>query len=171
MPVAGTSKAKYNLGGEIIRINAIIPAYNEQKNIGSVVLLAKKYADEVIVVENGSIDRTSEIAKLAGASVKRHQFNEGKGAALKSGFRVFSKHAVPLFSFRQKGKTIESEMLIDASRNYLRINEVEIVVKYFEDKLTLNLFFKGLNILYDLIFIALNPFRAGGLFHDVHWNY
>ncbi len=50
------------------------------------VLLAKKYVDEVIVIDDGSKDRTSEIAKLAGANVKRHPFNKGKGAALKSGF-------------------------------------------------------------------------------------
>lgn len=64
---------------------------------------------------------------------------------------------------------IESEMLMDASRAYLMINEVEIAAKYYDDKLTLNLILKGLNILSGLLFIAFNPFRAGGLFHDNNW--
>ena len=48
------------------------PAYNEEKYIGGIVLLAKQYADEVIVVDDGSRDRTARIAELAGASVVRH---------------------------------------------------------------------------------------------------
>lgn len=63
----------------------IIPAYNEELTIGSVVALAKKYGD-VLVVDDGSKDRTSEIAQKAGAIVIRHEVNKGKGAALKTGF-------------------------------------------------------------------------------------
>ena len=63
----------------------IIPAYNEELTIGSVVALAKKYGD-VLVVDDGSGDRTSEIAREAGAIVIRHNTNMGKGAALKTGF-------------------------------------------------------------------------------------
>jgi len=63
----------------------VIPAYNEELTIGSVVALAKKYGD-VLVVDDGSSDRTSEIAKEAGAIVIRHERNVGKGQALKTGF-------------------------------------------------------------------------------------
>ncbi|WP_297437252.1 glycosyltransferase family 2 protein [Thermococcus sp.] len=63
----------------------IIPAYNEEPAIGSVVALAKKYGD-VLVVDDGSADRTSEVAKRTGAVVIRHPTNRGKGAALKTGF-------------------------------------------------------------------------------------
>lgn len=63
----------------------VIPAYNEELTIGSVVALAKKYGD-VLVVDDGSKDRTSEIAQNAGAIVVRHETNKGKGAALKTGF-------------------------------------------------------------------------------------
>ncbi|MDN5319832.1 MAG: hypothetical protein PWP49_252 [Thermococcaceae archaeon] len=63
----------------------VIPAYNEELTIGSVVALAKKYGD-VLVVDDGSKDRTSEIAQNAGAIVIRHDVNKGKGAALKTGF-------------------------------------------------------------------------------------
>jgi len=67
-------------------IVAILPAFNEEVSIGSVVLLTKQYADRVIVVDDGSRDRTAEVAELAGAEVIRHPENRGKGAALKTGF-------------------------------------------------------------------------------------
>ena len=63
----------------------IIPAYNEELTIGSVVALAKKYGD-VLVVDDGSLDRTSEIAREAGAVVIRHERNMGKGYALRTAF-------------------------------------------------------------------------------------
>jgi glycosyltransferase involved in cell wall biosynthesis len=65
---------------------AIIPAYNEERFIGSVVLKARKYVDTVMVVDDGSKDLTAEIAHAAGAVVVRHETNRGKGAALNSGF-------------------------------------------------------------------------------------
>lgn len=69
-------------------ITAIIPAFNEEVSIGSVVLHARQHADRVIVIDDGSIDRTSEVARLAGAEVIRHHKNMGKGAALKTGFKL-----------------------------------------------------------------------------------
>ena len=70
-----------------VRILAIVPAYNEERFIGSVVLRARKYVDAVVVVDDGSADATAEIAQAAGAIVVRHPTNSGKGAALNSGFR------------------------------------------------------------------------------------
>jgi glycosyltransferase involved in cell wall biosynthesis len=67
-----------------IRIIAGMPAYNEGKYIGTMVLNTRQYADEVIVVDDGSIDNTSEIAGLAGAIVIRHSENKGYGAAIQS---------------------------------------------------------------------------------------
>jgi len=61
-----------------------MPAYNEEKYIGSIVLQAQQYADEVVVVDDGSTDRTSKIAKLAGATVVRHVENKGYGSAIQS---------------------------------------------------------------------------------------
>ena len=63
------------------RIIIGMPAYNEERNVASVVLLAQQYADEVIVLDDGSTDRTSKVAKLAGATVIRHSENKGYGAA------------------------------------------------------------------------------------------
>ncbi len=69
------------------RVIVIIPAYNEERFIGSVVLKARQHADAVIVVDDGSTDDTAAVAEAAGAVVVRHQQNRGKGAALNTAFR------------------------------------------------------------------------------------
>lgn len=66
------------------KIIVAMPAYNEEKYIGSVVLAAKHYASEVIVVNDGSDDCTSKIASLAGATVLNHEKNEGKGSTIQT---------------------------------------------------------------------------------------
>ncbi len=60
------------------------PAYNEEKYIGSIVLQARQYADTVVVVDDGSNDRTSNVARLAGATVVQHIENKGYGSAIQS---------------------------------------------------------------------------------------
>jgi glycosyltransferase involved in cell wall biosynthesis len=75
-------------GSEDCRTVAVIPAYNEERFIGSVVLGARRYADRVIVVDDGSTDATAEVAEAAGALVARHGENRGKGVALNTGFRL-----------------------------------------------------------------------------------
>src|SRR5262245_5132771 len=65
---------------------ALIPAYNEERFIGSLVLAARAYVDHVVVVDDGSRDSTVEIAKMAGAIVVQHQTNQGKAAAVNTGF-------------------------------------------------------------------------------------
>lgn len=81
-------KNKCDLGKVSKNIIAVLPAYNEETSIGSVILLAKLYTDNVIVVDNASSDRTAEIAKKAGAEVIAHETNTGKGAALETGFKA-----------------------------------------------------------------------------------
>ncbi len=73
-----------------------MPAYNEGKYIGSLVLQARQYADEVIVVDDGSVDLTAETAELAGATVVRHSENSGYGAAIQSIFAEFQKRDAEL---------------------------------------------------------------------------
>jgi len=66
------------------KVIAAIPAYNEEKYIGTVVLKARRYVDEVIVVDDGSTDQTADVARLAGASVIHHQQNRGYGASVQT---------------------------------------------------------------------------------------
>jgi glycosyltransferase involved in cell wall biosynthesis len=73
------------------KIIACMPAFNEEKYIGSLVLKARRYVDQVIVVDDGSDDNTVEIAKLAGAKVIRHKANKGYGAAIQSIFAEAKK--------------------------------------------------------------------------------
>ena len=63
-----------------------IPSYNEEIAIGSLVLRVSQYADKVVVLDDGSTDRTVDIARLAGAEVIQHDKNLGKGAALRDLF-------------------------------------------------------------------------------------
>ena len=65
------------------KIIAAIPAYNEEKYVGTIVLKTRQYASEVIVLDDGSTDRTAHVARLAGALVIRHQQNKGKGASIR----------------------------------------------------------------------------------------
>lgn len=66
-------------------IVAVLPAFNEAKMIGSVLLALHPYQVKSIVVDDGSTDKTAEIARAAGATVLRSEHNEGKGAALNRG--------------------------------------------------------------------------------------
>jgi glycosyltransferase involved in cell wall biosynthesis len=59
-----------------------IPCYNEEVAIGSLVLRASQYADQVVVLDDGSTDKTAEVARFAGARVLVHDVNMGKGTAL-----------------------------------------------------------------------------------------
>ena len=71
---------------------AVLPAYNEAETLGPVIdsirLQAPRF--EVLVIDDGSTDRTGEIARARGAMVLRHPFNLGIGGAVQSGF-VFAK--------------------------------------------------------------------------------
>jgi glycosyltransferase involved in cell wall biosynthesis len=74
-----------------------MPAYNEERFIGSVILKAKKFVDTVMVIDDGSTDLTADIAQSAGAVVVAMGRNRGKGAALNFGFqkaRELGAHAV-----------------------------------------------------------------------------
>ena len=66
----------------------VIPAYNEERTIADVVRGAVKFADRVIVVDDGSRDESAKLAKDAGAVVVRHAVNRGVGAALGTGIEA-----------------------------------------------------------------------------------
>lgn len=69
-----------------------IPCLNEAVAIGSLVLMARRYVDEVLVVDDGSSDETANIAREAGATVISHGSQQGKGRAIKTSLRYASEN-------------------------------------------------------------------------------
>ena len=67
-----------------MKITVGMPTYNEEKYIAKIVLGAAKYADEIIVVDDGSKDMSAEIAEKLGAIVVRHGRNMGYGAVIQT---------------------------------------------------------------------------------------
>ena len=99
-----------------MKITIGIPAYNEEKNIASIITKLKKITDSIIVCDDGSSDMTSEISKNLGAVVISHKKNMGYGAAINSIF--------------QKSKEMKSDLLVtfDADGQH-RVEDIEKVVE------------------------------------------
>ena len=97
-------------------VSIVIPAYNESATVETVVKVVKHVdiVDEVIVVDDGSTDKTAKIAEKAGAIVIRHTTNFGKGAALKTGLK------------NSKGNIVA---FIDADLNNLTSDQVKKIIK------------------------------------------
>jgi len=100
----------------ILKITIGIPAYNEEKNIASIITELKKITDSIIVCDDGSSDMTSEISKNLGAVVISHKKNMGYGAAINSIF--------------QKSKEMNVDLLVtfDADGQH-RVEDIEKVVE------------------------------------------
>jgi len=69
-------------------VTVLIPAFNEETTIGNVVSAARKAGYPVVVADDGSADRTAEVAAAAGASVIRLEENRGKGGAYAAGLKL-----------------------------------------------------------------------------------
>ena len=65
-----------------------VPAFNEAKTISDIVRRCKKYADEIIVYDDGSTDETFELATAAGATVIKSPKNTGYGSAIRALFQA-----------------------------------------------------------------------------------
>tara|TARA_Y100000590_G_scaffold122579_1_gene140379 strand:- start:10537 stop:11421 length:885 start_codon:yes stop_codon:yes gene_type:complete len=98
-----------------LKIIVGIPAYNEEKNIASIITKLSDIADLVIVCNDGSTDLTAEIAKKMGADVINHEKNLGYGGAIRSIFL--------------KAKEMEGDVLVtfDADGQH-RIEDIKNVI-------------------------------------------
>lgn len=70
------------------RVAAAIPAFQAEFSVGDVVRRTRLLIADLLVVDDGSLDRTAEVAREAGAEVKSLTPNQGKGMALKTAFQV-----------------------------------------------------------------------------------
>lgn len=89
-----------------MKVQIVMPAHNEERSIGSVLdALRKKGWREIIVVNDGSRDRTAEIARSKGAIVVTHPRNMGLGAALRTGLKTaFEQGADRVVTFDADGQ-------------------------------------------------------------------
>jgi glycosyltransferase involved in cell wall biosynthesis len=88
-----------------MRVFCIIPALNEEKTIGEVVKKVKPLVDEIVLVDDGSSDKTAEIAAEFGAVVLRHLINRGQGASLETGNQYALRHGAEIiFHFDADGQ-------------------------------------------------------------------
>ena len=103
-----------------MKITIGLPAYNEEKNIASVITKLKKITDSIIVCDDGSSDMTSEISKNLGAIVISHKKNMGYGAALRTIF--------------QKSVELDSDILVtfDADGQH-RIEDINKILQPLEN--------------------------------------
>jgi len=86
------------VSAELTRRVAIVPAYNEERNIGRVVSELRAFDGglDVVVVSDGSTDGTAAAAEAAGARVLRLPFNLGIGGAVQTGFKYAWEHGYDL---------------------------------------------------------------------------
>lgn len=70
------------------KIVIVIPAYNEAKHIGKIIQTCRAYANEIIVVDDGSTDNTSDVARLEGVTCLSQSNNMGWGHAVQSGLKL-----------------------------------------------------------------------------------
>lgn len=102
------------------KITVIIPAYNEEGEIREVLASVRSVSDrfEVIVVDDGSTDRTAEVAKSEGARVISHPYNMGNGAAIKTGVRAARGEILVLLDADNQHPPEEISRLLDEMVRY-----------------------------------------------------
>jgi glycosyltransferase involved in cell wall biosynthesis len=112
-----------------VRRIAVLPAFNEERNIGRVLaeLRAVDPGLEVVVVSDGSTDRTAEIAAEAGAYVLTLPFNLGIGGAVQTGFRYVYEEGYEL-AVRLDGDGQHDPMQLPAIVAPIVAGDADIVV-------------------------------------------
>jgi len=111
------------------RVLVIIPAYNEEKSIGRVIKEIKENApgSDVVVIDDGSIDTTSRIARQNGTVVLSHSINLGAGAATQTGYQYALKHSYQ-FVVQLDADGQHSPRYINDLLNVLKNDSIDIAI-------------------------------------------
>jgi len=96
---------------------AVIPAYQDERHIGDIARRTCERLDDVLVVDDGSTDRTEQCAREAGAEVIVHAQNKGKGEAIKTGLAHWLGPANP--SGSGQDRQITWVILLDSDGQHL----------------------------------------------------
>jgi glycosyltransferase involved in cell wall biosynthesis len=112
-----------------LRLAAIMPALNEAEQIASVIAELRQVdpAVEVIVVDDGSIDRTAAEARRAGAEVIRLPFNLGIGGAVQTGYKYAFEHGYDI-AFQLDGDGQHDPRQLDAIIEPVARGEADIAI-------------------------------------------
>ena len=132
------------------KVSVIIPAYNEEDTVAKVVEVVRNvsFVDEIIVVNDGSSDKTEEEAINAGAIVINHETNKGKGEALYTGYKQAECDVIAFIDadiYNLTSKKVESMimpiLLGDAEITKTKFSRVSGRVTELTAKPLLNFFF------------------------------
>jgi polyprenyl-phospho-N-acetylgalactosaminyl synthase len=96
-------------------IFVVIPAYNEEQSIGSVIEELRPHYKNIVVVDDGSADNTASVSLHARATVLRHVVNRGQGAALQTGIRhalICGAHCIVTFDADGQHRVEDIDALI-----------------------------------------------------------
>ena len=109
---------------QLVSTTVVIPAFNEEQSVGALVerLRASGPWHEILVVDDGSTDETAERARAAGATVVRHPYNKGNGAAVKSGIRAATGEFLLIIDGDGQHKAA------DAARLVSQLGEYDLVI-------------------------------------------
>jgi glycosyltransferase involved in cell wall biosynthesis len=101
------------------RITFVLPTYNEE-GVGDVVAELRRLhpGSAVLVVDDGSQDRSADVAAAAGARVVRHPYNKGNGAAVETGLRGAATEYVVLLDADGQHPPQDASLLIDKLGQY-----------------------------------------------------
>lgn len=128
-------------------VSVVLPAYQEEAAIAATVSKIRRILPEaeVIVVDDGSRDRTAEEARQAGAYVWSHPYNIGNGAAVKTGIRMASRDKVVLMDGDGQHDPADLPRLLEAAEKY------DMVVGARDPKTHANGFRRLANTAYNLL--------------------
>jgi hypothetical protein len=151
-----------------------IPAYNAADSIGRVVDRAATYADEIIVVDDGSRDETADRAREAGAVVVVHERNRGYGGALKTLFRqAADRRAKHLVVIDADGQHDPSDIPTLIETQTRQNTDIVIGSRYVGERKTKIPLVRslGLAVINNLTNASLGKLRPSGFIRDTQSGY